>query len=590
MTKTLVVVESPSKQEKIQEILGSNYSVLATFGHIADLPPNKMGIDVNNNFKPTYVLMRDKISVLQSILDEAGKCDDIIICSDPDREGERIAWDINRYLTNLNKPISRALLMEITKKGIKDGIINKKEIDQNLVSSQSHRRIIDRLVGFSCSPYLTNHYGSNLSAGRVQSSVVKLIVDLEKKIEDFKSEEFWNISAEFCTKDKEIFHSKYEGKIKNKEDAELVLNEIKNEEGFNVSSVIAKDKPKAPNPPLITVKLQQIMAKEYGFDAERSMKSMQSLYENGLITYLRTDSVRISEEALISSREYLKSKGFSIPKKPNSYEDKGNAQAGHECIRPTNLDTTPEAKILLGDDALVYKTIYECFLASQMLPSIYSTLQIKIVGIKNKNLMFKTSGKAIKELGFLAIFGNKSVEKLDLPLLMDNELVNINSDKIKSEQKFTQPPSRYNDASILEELEVKGIGRPATYANIIKTITGRNYVEKNAQSFVPTKLGRDITELLEKSFSFVNHNYTRKMELRLDQIAEGKLKSLDVLNEFYSSFKKELEFAYTMDGSDICICGDGVMLRRKSKSGSDFFGCSKYPNCRVTKSIDDSDK
>lgn len=587
--KTLIIVESKAKAQSIQKYLGDDFEVQACYGHIADLPTNQMGIDIKNNFEPTYMLMKDKVSTLQAILDSTKNCDNIILASDPDREGEKIAWDLNRYLKGFNKPIKRALFGEITKKGIKDGIKNKKEIDQNLVSSQENRRIIDRLVGFSCSPFISNHYKTNLSSGRVQSAVTKLIVDLEKSIENFKREEFWNISAKFGTKNKQTFAAKFDIKIKDKAEADNYVDKISSEEGFLVSSVQSQNKPKGPFAPLITIKLQQVMAKDHGWDAERTMKAAQFLYESGYITYLRTDSVRISDDALTPAREYLSSKGFAIPKSPMKYEDKGNAQAGHECLRPTNIETSPDSGMLAGDEKKVYRTIFEHFLASQMTPAIYSTMQIRLVGIKNNKLVFKTSGRALKDPGYLAIFGDKEVGTIDLPILEKGEPVRLDTKSIKPEQKFTQPPSRYNDFTILEELEAKGIGRPATYASIIKTITARNYVEKQGATFRPTTIGRNITELLEQFFSFVSYDYTSNMEIKLDKIADGTLSSLEVLKEFYGEFKKQLDAAYIKDGHDICSCG-GVMIKRKSKNNDEFFGCNQYPICRNTKSVTNESK
>lgn len=586
MSKTLVIVESNAKAQSIQKYLGDGYSVVPCYGHIADLPTNKMGVDTDN-FEATYMLMKDKVSVLQTIMDAAKDCDNILLGSDPDREGSRISYDLSRYLESFGKPMNRVLFNEITKKGVADGIKNKGKIDQNQVDSQGGRRIIDRLVGFSCSPFISSHYKTSLSAGRVQSAVVKLIVDLEKTIENFKPQEYWNIYAQFGTKDKKVFQAKLDAKIQSQKTADDFVSQISNETGFIVSTVKAQDKPKYANPPLITVKLQQVMAKEYEFDAERTMKAAQSLYEFGHITYLRTDSVRISEDALTHAREHLKNLGFKLPKSSNTFEDKGSAQAGHECLRPTNLEATPDSRSFSSDERLVYKTIFEHFLASQMLPAIYSTINIKLNGIKNKDLIFKVSGKALKEPGYLSIFGDNKTETIDLPFLEKDEPVRLDQKSIKQEKKSTQPPSRYNDATILEDLEAKGIGRPATYASIIKTITARNYVEKVGVTFRPTAMGREVTELLEKSFSFVNSNYTSKMEVKLDQIAEGKLNSIDMLKEFYGEFKKQLDSAYINDGHDICSCG-GVMVRRKSKNGDEFIGCTEFPSCKVTKSIEGS--
>lgn len=585
MSKTLVIVESPAKKNKIQEILGDKYEVLATYGHIADLPTNKLGVDVKNGFAANYILMDDKKEALQAILDSAQRCDKIFLSGDPDNEGEAICYNLLKYLKPFNKPIQRSVFNEITKKAIKKGIANPREVDLNVVGAARCRRILDRLVGFMSSPYLMARYKSPMSAGRVQSAVVKLIVDQEKSIENFKREEYWPITAQFLTKDMGQFTAKFESKVRSKEEADQYVAKIQAEKGFLVISVVAEDRPKAPNPPLITVKLQQIMAKQFGFDAERTQQSAQHLYESGLITYLRTDSVRVSEEAIGPARDWLTSNNFPIPKKATKYEDKHGAQSGHECLRPTNIETSPDSKMISGDDALVYRVIFEHFLASQMTPAIYSTLQIKLAGIKNPELIFKVAGKALKTPGFLAIFGEKKTGVIELPLVSEKEPVKLDKESVKAEQKFTQPPSRYNDATILEDLDAKGIGRPATYANIIKTITARNYVEKQGNTFIPTKLGREITELLEQSFSFVDSNYTSKMEAKLDQIADGKLNCLDMLNEFYDAFKKQLDAAYTKDGHDICTCG-GVLFTRKSRTGNEFIGCSNYPNCRITKSIE----
>lgn len=581
MPKILIIVESPNKIKKISEILGDGYEVIASFGSIRDLPPNSMGVDIDNNFNPTFCLMKDKTNILQNILDRARVASKVILASDNDLEGEAISAHIQHYIKPINKNIKRAVFNEITKSGIKKGLDNLRDIDKNLFSSQVCRRIADRLIGFSASPYLINKYKTNLSAGRTQSSCVKLITDLDQKIEEFKSEEYWNISASFKLEANKSFIAKYENKIKNKTICDQIINQIITEKNYLINSVKAQKKVEKPQPPLITVKLQQICAKLYGFSADKTMKHAQFLFENGICTYIRTDSQSASPEAISAAREFIKNAGFKPPKSANYY---GAKDAAHECIRPTNIETTPDTGFISGDDKLVYKVIWEYFIASQMEPAVFNSLKIKLSGIKDKNLIFGLSGKALEIPGYLAIFGNIEPSKLEIPFMKEGQEVIIDPNSIKPEQKYTQPPSRFNDATILEILERKGIGRPSTYANLISTITNRNYVEKQGNTFHSTKLGREITKALEYSFSFVNSDYTSKMELKLDQIAEGKLNALDMLNEFYSGFKKELNAAYIKDGHDICSCG-GIMIKRKSKNGDEFFGCNSFPRCRLTKNI-----
>lgn len=585
--KTLVILESFTKANKVSEYLGDKYEVCASNGHIRDLPPEEMGINIKKDFTPKYKLLKDKKATLQNIMNLADKCDHIFLASDLDREGEFISASLYHYLRPTNLPIDRIVFEEITKSGIQKGISNIKKIDTNLCKAQEVRRIIDRLVGYSISPFLQNHYKTNLSGGRVQSAMVNLIVEREKEIQDFKPEEYWNIFLPFTRETKETFITKYNGKIKNKDELDKVIGKINKEKYFIVDEVKDQDKKEYPSEPFITSTLQQHIAKKYGLPADKTMQHLQSLFENGIITYPRTDHPQISPEVLPLVREYLKDRGFNLPKSAIQYSGKNGAQGAHECIRPTSVSLEPAKSSLKGNELSIYTEIWKYFLASQLLPAIYSTLQVKISGGTDKKLVFKVAGKALKDPQYLSILEDTKLGKIEIPLLKIKEILRPNIDKIKPEQKHTQPPPRFNDATIIKLLEDKEIGRPATIASMIKTITVRNYVEKSGSVFRPTKLGIEVAELLGKFFSFVNAGFTAAMEKKLDLIADGKLNSLDVLKDFYSSFKKELDQAYIANGNQLCSkCGDGIMLRRTTKNG-EFSGCSKF--CGNLKKLNSQD-
>jgi DNA topoisomerase I len=582
----LIIVESPNKAKKIQEYIGDNYVVLSSYGHICDLVKggkNGMGIDISNNFKAKYVLSKGKEDILQNMLNCAEKSGEVIILADRDREGMAIAYHIKRYLASTNKPIKIGLIHEITKSSIIKSINTAGDIDINLFQSQEGRRILDRLVGFMVSPFLMNFYGNNLSAGRVQSVAVRMIVDRENEIQKFKPEEFWNIYSKFLTNNNEPLTTKFKGKTSNKQETEKLISLVKEKNDFYVYSVSSSKKKEKPPAPLTTAALLQHMAKKFGFEPERTMKAAQSLYENGLCTYIRTDSTRIADESLAPVRKYITKSGFEVPDKPNVYATKASAQDAHECIRPTNIDLNIDnnwsGASSSEDEKEVYNIIWKYFVASQMKPAVWDTMNIVVKSHSKNTLSFTTSGKALSYKGYLEIFGDIDTSKINLPNLKDGDELKIN--QVSSEQKFTQPSPRYNVATMLEELEAKQIGRPATYADITQKIEHRNYVEKKGSTYRPTDLGIKITNILVKLFPFMEYDYSAAMEQQLDDIAAGKLNRTTMLEEFFNPFKQQLNKAYIEHGSSLCEKCKSPMVKRLVKgTGKTFVGCSAYPYCK----------
>ena len=587
--KTLIVVESPNKARKLTEYLGKDYIVLASGGHICDLAKGGqygIGVDVDNDFKPHYMLMKEKVGLLNEIIEAASMADIILLGTDHDREGEAIAYHLQRYLSSVNKPTKRISFGEITKSAIIKAIENAHDIDMNIVKSQEARRSLDRIVGFLVSPMLHSFYGSNnLSAGRVQSVATRLIIDREQEISSFIPDEFWNIAAKFITPTNETFIAKFNTKPKNKADADVVVASIKNQPEFYVAKIISQEKKEKPCPPLITASLQQYMAKKHSFEPDRTMKAAQNLYENGFCTYIRTDSIRSSKEAISSVREWIKEK-YELPTKPNAYAAKGSSQDAHEAIRPTNINNIPEGSILAGDEKDVYTAIWKHFVASQMCPAIWDTMQVNICSKTDPKILFNVSGKALKHNGYLEIFGDIDPGKIDIPNLHEKDILKLAADA-KAEQKFTQPAARYNDASIIKELETKQIGRPATYAEIIKKITARNYVEKQGNTYRPTELGKKITTTLISLFPFMEFDYSAMLEKKLDDIEHGELEQLAMLKEFFGPFKQQLNKAYISNGNTLCEKCSGPMITRTVKTnGNTFLGCSNWPRCKNTKSTE----
>lgn len=587
--KTLVIVESPAKAEKIQGYLGKDYVVLASKGHITDLAKGGrfgLGVDIDNDFRPRYVIQEDKIDTLDMLLKAAKKCDNILIASDPDREGEAIAWHLQERLKDTGLPIKRVVFNEIKKAKIQKAVQTPRDVDLNLFHSQEARRILDRLVGFMASPFLMNFFGPKLSAGRVQSVVTRMVIDREREIEVFVPEEFWTIQVSLSKDGKTGFMTKYSGRPTNEKDAQAAKTQL-NSNPYVVSEVVAAEEAKYPQPPLVTSTLQRVMSKEHGFSADRTMKAAQSLYENGYCTYIRTDSVRVGDEALEDVRNWIGDKKYALPKKPYTYKNKDAAQDAHECIRPSDLTLEPNNNYAMvdPDEKLVYEVIWKHFIASQMMPAMYDTLKVTAHVKGNKAAEVKAAGKALKSKGFLEIMEVLDDSKIEIPPLAVGDVLNLlGRSPIKLEKKSTQPPPRYSEDKLIKELVAKNIGRPATYADLLSKITNRNYVEKKGSVFHATDLGKKITDELLQFFTFMDYDYTAKMEQQLDEIESGKVNHTDMLKKFYPEFKKELDKAYVGHGATMCPKCGSPMSVRTSKTGK-FLGCSGYPKCKHTVNI-----
>lgn len=594
--KTLIVVESPSKAKTISKYLGQDFIIRASYGHMIDLSSggkNKIGVDIVNNFKPKYQIIPDKKDKLNSIIDAAGIVDNILLASDPDREGEAIAWHIAECLESTGKPIKRVLFHEITKSAILKAINNPIDLNKNLFDAQQARRVLDRIVGYMVSPYVISTLGPKLSAGRVQSVAVKLIVDRDKEIDEFKAEEYWNIAASLDKNSlgKSKFIAKLNQKVNDKLQAESIKKDLENCDYF-VSKVEAEEKVKKPFPPFTTSKLQQAAAAKFKFAVNRTMKAAQSLYEDGFCTYIRTDSTRSSPESIEAAREWIKNQKYDVPSKYNIYKNNDAAQDAHEAIRPTDINLTPD-QINTGDEDQnkLYKLIWERFVASQMKPAIYDTVNI-IIKTSNDYIL-KASGKTLKYAGWLDLTSDADSKKDDdegvqLPILSEKEKLFLVKPGILAEQKFTQPPSRFNEGSLVKELERRGIGRPSTFANIISKITDRNYVEKKKEMFVSTDLGKKIINLLDNKFDFINYEYTANMEIKLDKIAEGKLDYAQMMKDFYTPFESNLEKAKLSlfkETNHICEKCNSVMLLKHGKFGY-YISCSNVKNCKNNKSVE----
>jgi DNA topoisomerase I len=617
-SKALVIVESPAKAKTIKKYLGKNYTVKASVGHVMDLPTKELGVDVKKNFTPTYVVMKGKKTVLDEIAAEAKKVDEIFLAPDPDREGEAIAKHIADYITTKlkkdKKPIHRILVNEITAKGVKAAIDNPLEIDINMFNSQQARRILDRLVGYKISPILWKKVRRGLSAGRVQSVAVRLIVERETTIDNFKPVEYWVLEADFLVGGKNKITTKLfkiNGKkpeVATKVEADEILNAAKNGNVF-ISDIEKKEKRRNPLPPFITSKLQQDASRKLKYTPKRTMAIAQGLYEGvelgeegsvGLITYMRTDSVRVGDDAKKAALSYIKATYGDeyAPAKPNFYKTKGSAQDAHEAIRPTSTDNSPERikKYLSPEQLKLYTLIWNRFIASQMTPSVYdqTAIDFNIAGGKTE-YTFRATGSVLKFAGFEKVYMEAHDEDEEeegantLPEVKKTDEAKLAD--IKSEQKFTQPPARFNEATLIKELEENGIGRPSTYASIISTIQDRGYVEKEANQLRPTDLGKMVTELLVTSFPVVlDVEFTAGMEESLDKIEEGKLKWVDVLGTFYVEFEKALKEAdksmrnikgeETPTDVDCPKCGKKMII--KWGRNGQFLACPDYPTCKST--------
>ena len=611
MADKLIIVESPAKANTIKKFLGGSTKVVASMGHIRDLPKSKLGIDIEHDFEPEYINIRGKGDLIKSLKTDAKKAKKVYLATDPDREGEAIAWHLAKILENDKDKITRVTFNEITKTAVQKAIKEPRNIDLNTVDAQQARRVLDRIVGYKISPILWKKVKRGLSAGRVQSVAVKLIVDRENEIENFIPEEYWNIYADLKDeKSKKQFEARFYGKngkkqeIHSKEEIDQILKTIENAK-YTVSEVKKGEKKRNPAPPFTTSTMQQEASRKLGFTLKKTMSVAQGLYEGvkiaekgtvGLITYMRTDSTRISEEARASAKKQIVATYGEEYYENRYYKTSKDAQDAHEGIRPTYADIEPD-KIkdeLTKDQYKLYKLIYNRFMASQMKPAIYDTMA---VNIKADDYDFKANGQSLRFKGFMTLYVEGTDEKEEkeegiLPELQENQEVKLL--KINPKQSFTEPPARYTEASLVKTLEEKGIGRPSTYSPTITTILERRYIQKEQKQLVPTELGKIVNKILTENFTdVINVEFTAKIENEFDEIAEGKEQWKQMIREFYGPFEKELEkvekelehVELVDEVSDVPCDKCGRMMVYKYGKYGKFLACPGYPECKNTKPI-----
>jgi DNA topoisomerase-1 len=621
MSKSLIIVESPAKARTLKKYLGKNYDVKASVGHIRDLPVSKLGVDVNKEFSPQYVTIKGKGKIISDLKKAAAKADEIFLAPDPDREGEAIAWHIAHILKSADKPIHRALFHELTKKAIRAAIDGATSIDQNKFQAQQARRILDRLVGYQISPLLWEKVRRGLSAGRVQSVAVRMICDRESQINKFKSEEYWTISVQEAGKNPPPFIAKLDkisgrkAKVENEEQATTIVSTLKKAE-HTVSAVDKKERRRYPSPPFITSTLQQDANRKLRFPAKRTMGLAQKLYEGielgdkgpvGLITYMRTDSPRINKEALTEVREFIK-KDYGadlLPPKPVLYKTSKASQDAHEAIRPTDVSLTPEKVAPYLEKGLLnlYTLIWKRFVASQMCPAVFDQT---VISIKADKYLLKAQGAILRFKGFMALYVESSEEsdetngkpgKTDknsiiIPDVAPGETVKVLT--VEPKQHFTQPPPRYNEATLVKALEENGVGRPSTYASIISTILDKEYVMQQQRKFKPTDLGELVNDLLVAHFpNILDIEFTASMEENLDKVEEGQSNWINLLQAFYTPFEKTLSAAKqemkSVKKQGIptgipCKQCDGRLVIKWGKTG-EFLACENYPTCKHTQNF-----
>jgi DNA topoisomerase-1 len=636
MAKNLVIVESPAKAKTINKYLGSDFLVKASIGHIKDLPSKGLGVDIEHDFEPTYEVIpdtkkRNNKKIVAELKKAAKEAEAIFLAADPDREGEAICQHLAEEIVPKRpaKPAFRVMFNEITKRAVQDAFKEPKQIDANLVDAQQARRVLDRLVGYKVSPLLCRTVGGRLSAGRVQSVALRMVVEREREIEAFVKTEYWTILANLGAKLPPAFDArlvkvgeqtvktsgfdqdlkKNEILIGNEETATSIIEEAKRE-AYVVSDVTTKERKRNPVPPFITSKLQQEASRKLGYPVKKTMMLAQKLYEGielgsegsvGLITYMRTDSTRVSDAALGEVREFIGGQfgGKYLPEKPVFYRSKKDAQDAHEAIRPTDVTRTPDSleRFLNREELRLYRLIWQRFVASQMMPAVFDQTTIDISAGR---LAFRATGSVLKFDGFLKLYQEGRDEKQEdeeeaersLPLVEAGEKLTLNT--VTPEQHFTEPPPRYTEATLVKALEEKGIGRPSTYAAIMTTILDREYVEKLESRFHPTALGTTVNDLLIASFDdLFNETYTARLEEELDSIEEGKLKWTEALREFYDKFARDLEFAeghmraakqQAIPTDEVCEnCGSGMVI--KFGRFGQFLACLNYPECRTTREV-----
>ena len=612
----LVIVESPAKAKNIKGYLGKGYEVVASMGHVRDLPAARLSVDIANDFEPKYAIIKGKENFVKELKKKADKADYVYLATDPDREGEAISWHLATLLDLDMKDKNRVTFNEITKNGVKNGMAQPRVIDIDFVNAQQARRILDRLIGYKLSPFISQKIRRGLSAGRVQSVALRLVVDREAEIRAFNPEEYWSIDAKFTNPPERktfsaVLYSKNDEKIKieNKEQSDKILSDLENAQ-YIVTGVKKGSRKKNPTPPFTTSTLQQEASRRLSFQARRTMKAAQELYEGvdagelgtvGLITYMRTDSLRISEEARAAGNEYIaETYGEKyLPKKPRYYKSKSNIQDGHEAIRPSMPKVTPDQvkPYLSSDQYKLYKLIWERFIASLMEACLQETMKIEISA---NGYIFNATGYTVKFDGFTALYEEKGDdEKSDsvsspLPAMKEGDVLKLKS--ILGNQHFTQPPARYTEASLTKALEENGVGRPSTYVTITSTILNREYVKREGKQFVPTELGEAVTNLLKERIpNIVNVKYTSKMETDLDKIDSGEKNYKDMIRLYYDEFEEPLEKAKAdMQGVKIRLkeeetdvvcekCGRNMVVK-VGRFGK-FLACPGYPECKNTKPL-----
>lgn len=613
MSNTLVIVESPTKALTIKGFLGKGYKVVASKGHVRDLPKSKLGIDMENDFEPQYINIRGKGELISELKKEAKNADRILLATDPDREGEAISWHLAMVLGLDLQKTGRITFNEITKKTFKEAIKNPVPIDMNLVDAQQARRILDRLVGYKLSPFLWKTVKNGLSAGRVQSVVTKIIVDREKEIQAFVPEEYWVITVGLKKQNGQTFEAHFYGKdgkklpLSNQAEAQQVLDAIENSP-FVVGDIRRTVRTRKPQPPFTTSTLQQEANKRLSFQSQRTMKIAQELYEgvsvgdknsHGLITYMRTDSLRISDEARDAAKAFITERygAAYYPEKPNLFKTKQNAQDAHEAIRPSDPTVTPESirGKVSGDQYRLYKLIWDRFIASQMASAVIDAVSADVC---SGGYTFRANGQSIRFAGYLALYDDQNDDAEAggmLPELTEGESVTKTS--VDPQQKFTQPPMRFTEGSLIKMMEEKGIGRPSTYTSTITTIISRGYVQRDGKTLIPTTLGFVTTDVMQESFSnIVDMGFTAQMEEDLDRVESGEVPYKQIVRSFYADFETELKAAEEKTGDTkialpnvetgiICEKCGAVMIEKQGRYGK-FAACPNYPKCKNTKKLE----
>ncbi|MGN0467552.1 MAG: type I DNA topoisomerase [Acutalibacteraceae bacterium] len=611
----LIIVESPSKAKTLKNYLGSGYTIIASKGHVRDLPPSRLSVDIKKDFAPKYAIVKGKENLVKELKSAVAKSDKVYLATDPDREGEAISWHLACLLGLDLEECNRVTFNEITKTGVKNGMAEPRKVDMDLVNAQQARRILDRLVGYKLSPFVSQKIRRGLSAGRVQSVAMRMIVDRENEIRAFVPEEYWTIEGKFLDTNKHVVNASFYGdetgkvELKNEEEANAVLARLEDAQ-FVVQSLKKGTKKKNPQPPFITSTMQQDAARKLGFSASRTMKVAQELYEGveiagmgsvGLITYMRTDSLRISEEARAQTDAFVRRTYGDryMPEKPRYFKSRSNAQDGHEAIRPSSVELTPEKvkSSLSSDQYKLYNLIWRRFVASLMAQCVQNTAKLEIKAFKeNENgyCLFTASGYSVKFDGFTVLYeGADENENSKLPdgICQGDK---FKKKDIQKNQHFTQPPARYSEATLIKALEENGVGRPSTYATIISVITKREYVNKKNKQLIPTELGEAITKLLcEKFPNIVNTKFTAQMESGLDRVGNGEEDYVKLLHSFYDDFAKNLEsvkeemkdvkIKLQEDQTDIPCEKCGRMMVVKVGRYGKFLACPGYPECKNTK-------